>query len=163
MLAEPGSDHLQRKGDGVVEDVRDRHHEEEERQRKEAEPEPFPAEHDPEEPSRDEHEGTAHREIFAAGLPHHQHRNAKQDQEDPRDQGSVRCKHPKFGAPLPDQPRGEQGDQESVGEVRVVPPVVDQFRHDRPIQGGGEQECDGKEDLVLPRERLRVFHGVSRG
>ena len=163
MLAEPGSDHFQRKSDGVVEDVRDRHHEEEERQRKKADPEPFPAEHDPEEPSRDENEGTAHREVFPTGLPHHQHRHADQNQEDAGEQSPLRRERPKFGTTLPDQPCREQRDEESVGEVRVVPPVVDQLRHDRPVQGGDEQEGEGKEELLLLGVGLRVFHGCQSG
>ena len=163
MLAEPGGDHLQREGDRVIEDVRDRDHEEEEYQGKEAEPEPFPAEHDPEEPSDHEYKRTAHREVFTAGLPHDQHRHAEQDQEDAGEQGPLRRERPQFGTPFPDEPCGEQRDQETMGEVRVVPPVVDQLRHDRPVQGGGEQEGERKEKLLLLGEGLSVFHGCQSG
>jgi hypothetical protein len=56
VFAKPGRHHFQRESDGIIQDVRDRYHEEKERKRENVNPESIPPEKDPEESSYHQHQ-----------------------------------------------------------------------------------------------------------
>jgi hypothetical protein len=139
---------LKREGDLVEQNRRDGNHEQKKCPRKQKGAIESPSQEEQNQAGEQKHERKAGQKQLGAKLPQHKksHRQRQHERTGPR---RTRRNGGETSALLPNHESREQRDEESVGEVRVVPPLADQMGQSRPIEPKRKRGQNGK----LPRRK----------
>ena len=141
---------LHREGDLLHEDRRNGDHEDEVGQREHEHLQEVPPEQKKDRAPEDDDQGKPHREKFRGKRPQEEHHRPEDNQRQPRPvaRGNNPCK---VVSTLPDEVKGDGRDQEAVGEVGHVDPVIDERPQDREVKqadAGGNEGENSKEFFV---------------
>src|SRR5262249_40908265 len=125
------------KGHRVEDDAGQGHHEEQEGQGKQNGAEDGATEMEQDEPGDDDDEGGTHQKILGAEIPDDKSGDSRDDDREP-DQAPGSWEPFQRSALNPHDVQAEQGDEEPVRIVRVVPPLNGQRAKDLPVHRAKE-------------------------